>query len=35
MLLSRANADIQTAKLLLSPVGNPTNDEQMTDLAKP
>ena len=33
MLLSKANADIQTAKLLLSPVGNPTNDEQMTDLA--
>ena len=25
MLLSKANADIQTAKLLLSPVGNPTN----------
>ncbi len=33
MLLSRANADIQTAKLLLSPIGNPANDEQMTDLA--
>lgn len=33
MLLERANADIQAAKLLLSPVGNPTNDERMTDLA--
>ena len=33
MLLERADADIQAAKLLLSPVGNPTNDERMTDLA--
>ena len=33
MLLERAHADIQTAKLLLSSTGNPTNDERMTDLA--
>lgn len=33
MLLERADADIQAARLLLSSVGNPTNDERMTDLA--
>lgn len=33
MLLDRADSDIYNAKLLLSPVGNPTNDELITDIA--
>lgn len=32
-LLSRAESDIMIAKLLLSPEGNPTNDEMITDQA--
>ena len=32
-LLARADADIQIAKFLLSPEGNPTNDEMITDQA--
>ncbi len=32
-LLARAEADIQIANLLLSPEGNPTNDEMITDQA--
>ena len=32
-LLARAEADYNTAKYLLSPAGNPTNDEMLTDIA--
>lgn len=32
-LLARAQADIDIAKLLLSPEGNPSNDEMITDQA--
>lgn len=32
-LLERAEADIHIAKLLLSPLGNPTNDEMITEQA--
>lgn len=32
-LLVRAEADIKIAKLLISPDGNPTNDEMLTDQA--
>lgn len=32
-LLNRAESDIKIAKLLLSPAGNPTNDEMITDQA--
>ncbi len=32
-LLNRAEADIAIARLLLSPAGNPTNDEMITDQA--
>lgn len=32
-LLVRAEADIKIAKLLISPIGNPTNDEMVTDQA--
>ena len=32
-LLSRSESDIAIAKLLLSPEGNPTNDEMITDQA--
>ena len=32
-LLDRAEADIAIARLLLSPVGNPSNDELITDQA--
>lgn len=32
-LLNRAESDIQIARLLLSPQGNPTNDEMITDQA--
>ncbi|MGN1098245.1 MAG: HEPN domain-containing protein [Clostridia bacterium] len=32
-LLNRAEADITIARLLLSPAGNPTNDEMITDQA--
>ncbi len=32
-LLARAQADIEIAKMLISPVGNPTNDELITDQA--
>ena len=32
-LLDRAEADIAIAKLLLTPDGNPTNDEMITDQA--
>ena len=32
-LLGRAEADISIARLLLSPSGNPTNDEMITDQA--
>ena len=32
-LLKRARTDIQIAKTLLSPEGNPTNDEMITDQA--
>ncbi len=33
MLLSKADADIRVAELLISPQGNPTNDENIIDLA--
>ncbi len=33
MLLDRADRDIYNAKLLLSPEGNPTNDELLDDMA--
>lgn len=33
MLLVKADADIRVAELLLSPQGNPTNDENIIDLA--
>ena len=29
----RAQADINTAKLIMSPIGNPTNDEGIYDIA--
>lgn len=32
-LLKRARTDIQIAKTLMSPAGNPTNDEMITDQA--
>ena len=32
-LLKRARSDIQIAKTLMSPAGNPTNDEMITDQA--
>lgn len=32
-LLKRARSDIQIAKTLLTPAGNPTNDEMITDQA--
>lgn len=33
MLLNRADADIKLAEFAISPEGNPTNDENMIDLA--
>lgn len=33
MRLDKAEADIYLAKLALSPIGNPTNDEMLIDLA--
>lgn len=32
-LLKRARSDIQIAKMLMTPAGNPTNDEMITDQA--
>ena len=32
-LLKRARTDIEIAKILMSPAGNPTNDEMITDQA--
>jgi len=32
-LLKRARTDIQIAKTLMTPAGNPTNDEMVTDQA--
>ena len=32
-LLKRANVDIQIAKMLMSPLGNPSNDEMITHQA--